>query len=79
MKRKLFALLMALVMVLSLAACGGSGDSGTSGDSGSTGGTAAEGSLHVGYSLAEDKNYYGPYYDEWSDMTDEELYEMALK
>ena len=79
MKRKLFALLMALVMVLSLAACGGSGDSGTSGDSGSTGGTAAEGSLHVGYSLAEDKNYYGPYYDEWSDMTDKELYEMALK
>lgn len=43
MKKKLLALLMATVMILSLAACGGSnsgdsGDSGNSGDSGSTSG-----------------------------------------
>lgn len=89
MKKKLFALLMALVMVLSLAACGGGSSNGgqssgggtTGGDtSGNAGGSApAEPSLKVGYSLADDQNYYGPYYDEWSDMTDEELYEMALK
>lgn len=91
MKKKLFALLMALVMVLSLAACGGGGSGSTSGDSGSqtSGDTGssdnsgdaapAESSLHLGYSLSENKSYYGPYYDEWSDMTDEELYELALK
>ena len=85
MKKKLFALLMALVMVLSLAACGGeSGSSGTGGDSGSGGGTVtgsgdpANTDLHLGYDLAADVNVYGPYYDEWSDMTDEELYELAL-
>ncbi len=92
MKKKLFALLMALVMVLSLAACGGKSgsdagssapaDSGSSApaDTGSGDDAAAptEGSLKLGYSLAEDKSYYGPYYDEWSDLTDDELYQMAL-
>ncbi len=91
MKKKLFALLMALVMVLSLAACGGGDDkaadsgsgsgSQSSGDTGSTGGDSgeAEATLKVGYDLATDTNYYGPYYDEWSDMTDDELYQQALK
>ena len=87
MKKKLFALLMALCLVLGLAACGG--DTQAPADSGASTGTQApadtgdgaptEGSLKLGYSLAEDKSYYGPYYDEWSDMTDEELYELALK
>lgn len=92
MKKKLFALLMALVMVLSLAACGGddagsSADNGgqTAGDTGSTGGDTgsggdaapAESGLKLGYSLATNTSVYGPYWDEWSDMTDEELYELA--
>ena len=91
MKKKLFALLMALVMVLSLAACGGgSGDSASdggsdsqpAGDTGSTGGdtgdAAATTDLKLGYDLETGVSVYGPYYDEWSDMTDEQLYEQAL-
>ena len=90
MKKKLFALLMALVMVLSLAACGGDkgGDTQAPADSGTTSGDtqapADSGSdaahttdLKLGYDLETGISVYGPYYDEWSDMTDEELYEMA--
>ncbi len=90
MKKKLFALLMALVMVLSLAACGGDkggdtqqssgNDTQQSGDSQPAGDDASGDAptLAIGYDRATDTNYYGPYYDEWSDMTDEELYDKAL-
>ena len=27
----------------------------------------------------EDSDFFGPIYDEWSDMTDEELYQKALE
>ena len=86
--KKFFALLLALMMVLSLAACGG-GDAGSdttqqpssSGDSGSgnAGDAQPAGDDHIpmGYDLETGENYYGPYYDDWSDMTDEELYELA--
>ena len=91
MKKKLFALLMALVMVLSLAACGGDNggdtqapaDSGTStdtqapADTGSDTGSDA-GHLNLGYDMNTGENYYGPYYDDWSDLTDDELYQKAL-
>lgn len=90
MKKKLFALLMALVMVLSLAACGGndggsqpadsgsqpSGDAQPAGDSGSD--AAATTDLKLGYDLETGISVYGPYYDEWSEKTDDELYQMAL-
>ncbi len=90
MKKKLFALLMALVMVLSLAACGGDkgGDTQAPADSGTSTGTeqpsdggdaAPTTDLKLGYDMDTGENVYGPYYDEWSDMTDEELYELALK
>ena len=90
MKKKLFALLMALVMVLSLAACGGDkgGDTQAPADSGASTGTeqpsdggdaAPTTDLKLGYDMDTGENVYGPYYDEWSDMTDEELYELALK
>ena len=86
MKKKLFALLMALSLVLSLAACGGDkngdnqsngGDTQTSGDTQPSGGGETASTLPIGYDMETDTNNYGPYYDEWSDMTDEELYEMA--
>ena len=81
MKKKLFALLLALSMVLSLAACGGNKDGGGQSSGGdaqqsSDGGEATE-HLNLGYDMNTGENYYGPYYDEWSDLTDEELYEMA--
>lgn len=89
MKKKLFALLMALVMVLSLAACGGGNDqpadagastdvqepADNAGDAGSDAAVTTD--LKLGYDLETGESVYGPYYDDWSDMTDEELYEQA--
>ena len=72
--KKFFALLLSLSMVLSLAACGSKGNSN---DSQTDGETASD--LHLGYDINSGESFYGPYYDEWSDKTDEELYEEALK
>ena len=72
--KKFFALLLSLSMVLSLAACGSKGNSN---DSQTDGETASD--LHLGYDINTGENHYGPYYDEWSDKTDEELFEKALK
>ena len=72
--KKFFALLLSLSMVLSLAACGSKG---SSNDSQTDGETASD--LHLGYDINTGENHYGPYYDEWSDKTDEELFEEALK
>ncbi|WP_295743323.1 hypothetical protein [uncultured Oscillibacter sp.] len=85
MKKKLLALLLAAVMVLSLAACGGKTDTppadsnapaqnepANSGDS-----TDQPAAGQFGYDRATGTEVYGPYWDEWSDMTDEELYELA--
>lgn len=86
MKKKLLALLLAAVMVLSLAACGGktdtppadSGNPSTSQPDGS-GDAAQPEAGQFGYNPTTGEEVYGPYWDEWSDMTDEELYEMAKK
>lgn len=72
--KKFFALLLSLSMVLSLAACGSKGNSN---DSQTDGETTSD--LHLGYDINTGENHYGPYYDEWSDKTDEELFEEALK
>ena len=72
--KKFFALLLSLSMVLSLAACGSKGNSN---DPQTDGETASD--LHLGYDINTGENHYGPYYDEWSDKTDEELFEEALK
>ena len=72
--KKFFALLLSLSMVLSLAACGSKGNSN---DSQTDGETACD--LHLGYDINTGENHYGPYYDEWSDKTDEEFFEEALK
>ena len=74
--KKFFALLLSLSMVLSLAACGSKG---TDESSDSQSGSDAASDLHLGYDLNTGESFYGPYYDEWSDKTDEELYEEALK
>ena len=80
--KKFSALLLALSMVLSLAACGGKSTDQSSGDSQpgneAAGNEAASSDLHLGYDLNTGENYYGPYYDDWSEKTDDELYEEAL-
>ena len=76
MKKKLFALLLAAAMVLSLVACGG-GDDTTTEDTGDTGSETTESTLTLGYDFATDTEHFGPVYDEWSDMTEDELYEKA--
>ncbi len=70
-KKKLFALLMAIVMLIGLTACGNkdSGEDASGGEEGS--------GLNLGYDSATGETFYGPYYDEWSEKSDEELYEMA--
>ena len=83
MKKKLFALLLAAVMVLSLASCGKKAEtpSTTTPDAPATEEPAAEPTtdLPLGYDPETGAEAYGPYYDDWSDLTDDELYEMALK
>ena len=82
MKKKLFALLLAAVMVLSLASCGKKAETpSTTPDAPATEEPAAEPTtdLPLGYDPETGAEAYGPYYDDWSDMTDDELYEMALK
>lgn len=73
--KKFFALLLSLSMALSLAACGSKG---ADESSVSQSGSDAASDLHLGYDLNTGESFYGPYYDEWSDKTDEELYEEAL-
>lgn len=86
MKKKLLALLLAAVMVLSLAACGGKTDTPPAENTPAQnepagGGDAAPdadtGAKQFGYNRETKEEVYGPYWDDWSDMTDEELYEMA--
>lgn len=75
--KKLLALLLTMAMVLSLAACGKKDDGGSTTDDGSAGSETAESTLNLGYDPTTGTEAYGPYYDEWSDMTDEQLYELA--
>ena len=76
--KKFMALLLTAVMVLSLAACGGKKQE-TAAPAEQGGEQAAESTLHLGVNQETGEEFYGPYFDEWSDMTDDQLYEMALK
>ena len=63
---RILAVLLSLVMLLSLAACAPKTPDTT--DNGAT-----------DPSNVEDSKFYGPIYDEWSEKTDDELYQMALE
>ena len=81
-KSKLLALLLALTMLLSLAACGGNDDKqpndSTPGQSDNKGGDDKDPGEDKPEKV-EDSEFFGPIYDEWSDMTDDELYQKALE
>lgn len=72
--KKLFALLLTAAMVLSLVACGGGDDTATDTTADGEEESTASG---MGYNAATGETVYGPVWDEWSDMTEEELYEKA--
>ena len=87
-KSKLLALLLALAMILSLAACGGGNDTPANNDtpsqsdntpSNNDNNTDAPAAPADEPAKVEDSAFFGPIYDEWSDLTDEELYQMALE
>lgn len=86
-KSKLLALLLALVMLLSLAACGGGNNTPAKNETPSQSNNAtpdktddpAPAAPADEPAKAEDSSFFGPIYDEWSDMTDEELYQKALE
>lgn len=67
---KSLALLLALCMVFSLVACGNQQTN-----------TPAQnkGAPQENTPAVEDSSFFGPIYDDWSKMTDEELYEQALE
>ena len=67
--KKVFALLLAAAMGLSLVGCGG-GES-------TEEGAEETGKMTLGYDPTTGEELFGPVYDDWSDMTDEELYEKA--
>ncbi len=82
-KRKLLSLLLALAMIIGLAACSSGETPETKGPSSgneetkdpSDGPDGPEETLPP----VEDSDFFGPIYDEWSTMTDEELYAKAIE
>lgn len=74
---KSLALLLALCMVFSLVACGNQ-QTNTPAASENTPAQNEEAPQEEAPAV-EDSSFYGPIYDDWSKMTDEELYEQALE
>ena len=74
---KSLALLLALCMVFSLVACGNQ-QTNTPAASENTP-AQNEDAPQEEAPAVEDSSFYGPIYDDWSKMTDEELYEQALE
>lgn len=82
--RKITALLLTLVMLLSLAACGSQSAASTPSapKEDAPAAAPAEDSAAAPADAApavEDSAFFGPIYDDWSKMSDEELYAQALE
>ena len=79
--KRILSALLALMMLLSLAACSGKTETNTPAANTPAAGTSSGSSdtPNEETSSVEDSAFYGPIYDEWSDMTDEELYQLALE
>lgn len=79
--KRILSALLALMMLLSLAACSGKTETNTPAANAPAAGTSSGSSdtPNEESPSVEDSAFYGPIYDEWSDMTDEELYQMALE
>ena len=78
--KKLFALLLALCMVLGLAACGGQSQPAADQPAAPAADQpAAPAADQPAAPAVEDSAFFGPIYDDWSKMSDEELYAMALE
>ena len=92
--KRILALLMALCMVLSLAACGGSAAPAQQSETAKEEAPAAEApaaeapaaeapaaetTAEDAAPALEDSQFFGPIYDDWSKMSDEELYAQALE
>ncbi len=80
--RKFFAVLLAMCMVCGLAACGGDSQSseapaGSEAASADAAQTEEAGSSEA--SGVENSEFFGPIYDDWSKMSDEELLAAALE
>lgn len=78
MKKRLSALLLALCMLLALVGCGGTPSNSGNPDPAQPNSSADDSNPSENVNV-EDSDYFGPIYDEYSSMTDEELYEKALE
>ena len=77
MKKRILSLLLALVMVLSLAACASSGTEAPKATDAPKQDAAKDDAPQETVADVTQSDFYGPIYDEWSEMTDEELYALA--
>jgi len=71
--RKVLALVLALCMVVGLAACGTPANNSAGNNTANTN----AGNNTNSTPEKDDSKFYGPIYDDWSKMTDEQLYEKA--
>ena len=82
---KILALLLALCMVLGLAACGGqtaqpaANDAPKADDTPAADAPKADDTPVADAPAVEESAFYGPIYDDWSKMSDDELYQQALE
>ena len=76
--KRILAALLALAMLLSLAACSQSKTE-TPAPAANTPADNTPDAAPDEPAAVEDSAFYGPIYDEWSDMTDDELYQLALE
>ena len=82
---KILALLLALCMVLGLAACGGqpaqpaADDAPKADDTPAADAPKADDTPVADAPAVEESAFYGPIYDDWSKMSDDELYQQALE